>query len=316
MAKTMRAIKELNEKELEMGAAFGQGASWHNEYRNNPYIFVGNLDYSLNEGDVKSIFEQYGKIVYMNFVRDKGTGKSRGICFLEYEDPRSAVLAVDNLNTSEVLTRQLRVDHAKGYKKPVVKEDDSDEDDSDSEDSEGNRKRKREPVEELSPEEQRRLKKLKREKKKRKREKKAKREKERIAMMKQGFSKQGPKLDDIIRKKNTEKKHKKERKEAKKLNKKVKREPRESRPRSRSPIKREYRDDYRSRDDRRRDRRSRSRSRDRDRRGSDRRDYRRGRDRRDSDRRDRDRDVSRTALVDVKKEPNPPADEDSDDFSC
>lgn len=43
--------------------------------------------------------------------RDKETGKSRGFAFLMYEDQRSTILAVDNLNGAKVLDRTLRVDH-------------------------------------------------------------------------------------------------------------------------------------------------------------------------------------------------------------
>ena len=35
-------------------------------------------------------------------IRDKKTGKSKGFAFVCYEDQRSTVLAVDNLNGSKV----------------------------------------------------------------------------------------------------------------------------------------------------------------------------------------------------------------------
>ena len=50
-----------------------------------------------------------GEIVNINLVRERDTGKSKGFCFLAYEDQRSTVLAVDNLNgvkvTSDCNTR-------------------------------------------------------------------------------------------------------------------------------------------------------------------------------------------------------------------
>lgn len=45
---------------------------------------------------------RYGEVSSINLVRDKETGKSRGFCFLCYEDQRSTVLAVDNLNGMKV----------------------------------------------------------------------------------------------------------------------------------------------------------------------------------------------------------------------
>ena len=38
----------------------------------------------------------------INLVRDRKSGKSKGFCFLAYEDQRSTVLAVDNLNGFKV----------------------------------------------------------------------------------------------------------------------------------------------------------------------------------------------------------------------
>jgi len=60
----------------------------------------------------------------VNLVRDKDTGKSRGYCFLCYEDQRSTDLAVDNLNGIKLLGRILRVDHVENYKAPKERKDD------------------------------------------------------------------------------------------------------------------------------------------------------------------------------------------------
>src|ERR1700722_4008081 len=60
----------------------------------------------------------------VNMPRDKETGKPRGFGFLMYEDQRSTVLAVDNLNGSKVLDKTLRVDHVKNYKQPKIKGED------------------------------------------------------------------------------------------------------------------------------------------------------------------------------------------------
>ncbi|CAM9017625.1 unnamed protein product [Wickerhamomyces anomalus] len=72
----------------------------------------GSLPYELTEGDILIIFSQYGIPVHLKLVRDKGTGKSKGFGYLKYEDQRSTILAVDNLNGTKVLGRIIRVDHA------------------------------------------------------------------------------------------------------------------------------------------------------------------------------------------------------------
>ena len=59
----------------------------------------------------------------VNLPRDKETGKTKGFGFVMYEDQRSTVLAVDNLNGAKVLDRTLRVDHVRDYKQPKVKDE-------------------------------------------------------------------------------------------------------------------------------------------------------------------------------------------------
>jgi RNA-binding motif protein, X-linked 2 len=65
---------------------------------------------------VITIFSQFGEPTYINLVRDKESGKSRGFAFLKYEDQRSTDLAVDNLGGAVIMGRTLKVDHTR-YKK-------------------------------------------------------------------------------------------------------------------------------------------------------------------------------------------------------
>ncbi|KAK8239681.1 U2 snRNP component IST3 [Phyllosticta capitalensis] len=116
---TIRSIKELNKRELEAGIP--PEASWHADYRDTAYIYIGGLPFNVSEGDIITIFSQYGEPVHIHLIRDKETGKSKGFCFLKYEDQRSCDLAVDNLSGAEVMGRILRVDHTR-YKKKEGKE--------------------------------------------------------------------------------------------------------------------------------------------------------------------------------------------------
>ena len=114
-----REVERINEEELRRGIV-GTSASWHETYRDTAWVFIGNLDHRLSEGDVLQIFSQYGEIEDINLVRDSETGRSKGFAFLKYEDQRSTVLAVDNFNGTEVLSRTLRVDHTR-YSPPKKK---------------------------------------------------------------------------------------------------------------------------------------------------------------------------------------------------
>lgn len=60
----------------------------------------------------------------VHMPRDKETGAPKGFAFLLYEDQRSTILAVDNLNGAKVLDRTLRVDHVKQYRQPKIKNED------------------------------------------------------------------------------------------------------------------------------------------------------------------------------------------------
>jgi len=116
----VKEINRINQAELDQGLT----ASWHDDYKDSAHVFIGGLHYDLTEGDVITIFSQYGEVMDVNLPRDKETGKTKGFGFLMYEDQRSTILAVDNLNGATVLDRTLRVDHVKNYKQPKIKNED------------------------------------------------------------------------------------------------------------------------------------------------------------------------------------------------
>ncbi|KAH7112843.1 RNA-binding motif protein [Dendryphion nanum] len=108
---TIRAIQKLNKRELEEGIS--TEGSWHTDYRDTAFVYIGGLPFELSEGDIITIFSQYGEPVWIKLARDKETGKSRGFCWIKYEDQRSTDLAVDNLGGATIMGRLLRVDHTR-----------------------------------------------------------------------------------------------------------------------------------------------------------------------------------------------------------
>lgn len=143
---SIRQVQRLNDLELEK--CVPSNASWHTDYRDTAYVYIGGLPFELSEGDILTLFSQYGNPVHINLVRDKETGKSRGFCFLKYEDQRSCDLAVDNLSGAGVMGRVLSVDHTRYKKKEgevetVGDDDQGEEEQADDTDQEADSRRKR-----------------------------------------------------------------------------------------------------------------------------------------------------------------------------
>jgi RNA-binding motif X-linked protein 2 len=126
----IKEIQRINDEELKRGTIGGGPGSWHSQYKDSSYVFAGGLAYELTEGDLLCVFSQWGEIEDINLVRDEGTGKSKGFCFVKYEDQRSSVLAVDNFNGTSLCGRQIHVDHVLRYKLPKHLQDKEDEADA------------------------------------------------------------------------------------------------------------------------------------------------------------------------------------------
>ena len=118
---SIREIQRLNRQEIEAGVSIE--GSWHNDYRDTAYIYIGGLPFNLTEGDIITIFSQFGEPTYLNLQRDKETGKSRGFAFLKYEDQRSTDLAVDNMGGATIMGRILKVDHTRYKRKDGEEEE-------------------------------------------------------------------------------------------------------------------------------------------------------------------------------------------------
>ncbi|KAK4541737.1 hypothetical protein LTR36_007446 [Oleoguttula mirabilis] len=155
---SIKQVARLNDVELEK--VVPSNASWHTDYRDTAYIYIGGLPFELSEGDILTMFSQYGNPVHINLVRDKETGKSKGFAFLKYEDQRSCDLAVDNLSGAGVMGRMVSVDHTRYKRKEGEVEaigDEQDDDGGDVTDKEGaaRSKRRKTGSEDESEEEQR-----------------------------------------------------------------------------------------------------------------------------------------------------------------
>ncbi|AFH47751.1 MULTISPECIES: RNA-binding protein [Ignavibacterium] len=76
-------------------------------------LFVGSLPWSVNDAELKTLFEPYGKVASAKVVTDKQTRRSKGFGFVEFETEAEASAAINALNGSEVKGRNIIVSEAK-----------------------------------------------------------------------------------------------------------------------------------------------------------------------------------------------------------
>jgi len=55
-------------------------------------IYVGNLDYRVNDDELKELFAEYGEVVSAKIIMDRETGRSRGFGFVEMSNDEEKLL--------------------------------------------------------------------------------------------------------------------------------------------------------------------------------------------------------------------------------
>ena len=76
-------------------------------------IYVGNLDYKVNENDLKEVFEDYGEVNSTKIITDKFNGRSKGFGFVEMENDAEAKKAIEELNGAKYVNREMIVNEAR-----------------------------------------------------------------------------------------------------------------------------------------------------------------------------------------------------------
>lgn len=72
-------------------------------------LFVGNLDFSVQEDELKALFSAHGPVTKVKIVTDRNTGKPKGFAFLEYDDDVAAIKSMYDLNDAEFKGRKIQV---------------------------------------------------------------------------------------------------------------------------------------------------------------------------------------------------------------
>lgn len=77
-------------------------------------VYVGNLEYSVTEDDLKSFFEEKGITPKeITVIKDKYTGRSKGFGFVEVGSEEEIQKAVETLNDQDLKGRKLKVSKAR-----------------------------------------------------------------------------------------------------------------------------------------------------------------------------------------------------------
>ena len=79
-------------------------------------IYVGNLDYRVEENDLTDVFEEYGAVSSTRIITDKFNGRSKGFGFVTMENHDEANKAITELNGTTFENRKIVVNEAKPRK--------------------------------------------------------------------------------------------------------------------------------------------------------------------------------------------------------
>ncbi len=76
-------------------------------------LYVGNLNFTVNESELKELFSEYGEVNTVNIITDKISNRSKGFAFVEMLKDSSADTAITALNGREFSGREIKVNVAK-----------------------------------------------------------------------------------------------------------------------------------------------------------------------------------------------------------
>ena len=76
-------------------------------------LYVGNLPYSVRDGDLEQSFSQFGTVTSAKVMMERDTGRSKGFGFVEMGSDAEAQAAISGMNGQPMGGRSLVVNEAR-----------------------------------------------------------------------------------------------------------------------------------------------------------------------------------------------------------
>lgn len=76
-------------------------------------LYVGNLDYTTTEDDLRTLFAQAGDVTSVALIKDRDSGQSKGFAFITMGTQSEAQKAISMFNAFSMNARTLTVNIAK-----------------------------------------------------------------------------------------------------------------------------------------------------------------------------------------------------------
>lgn len=82
----------------------------------NKKLYVGNLDYSVTQDDLREHFSEAGDVVDAVVITHRDTGRSKGFGFVEFAKDEEAQKAIELFNNNDFKGRTIVVNEARPKK--------------------------------------------------------------------------------------------------------------------------------------------------------------------------------------------------------
>ncbi len=76
-------------------------------------LYVGGLSYNTTDDQLKTLFEEHGKVLSAVIIKDRDTSQSKGFGFVEMEELKDGQNAIKELNNKEIDGRSIVVNQAR-----------------------------------------------------------------------------------------------------------------------------------------------------------------------------------------------------------